>query len=685
MFTGILSRRRLVTLLIVVLAIALAAVSPALAAQANGPTAQTGSPTSDDAQPAAVAAQDTSNPYFSVETVTLGDGSKLERMIIAGPPKPPQGYELERPAAAMLAGDVLLPVPAYTWVFGCSAVSASMIAAYWDRNGFPNIYTGPTNGGVMPMDNSVWPTWVDVNASSYPGNPLTASRNGLDGRSARGSIDDYWVYYNSSVTANPDPYITNGWAQHTWGDAVGDYMWTSQSTQGNTDGATSFWGYTDATKLFCASMETGYDDGTVGRKHFYEARGYTIPATECYNQKTDNKAPGGFSFAQYQAKIDAGYPVFLNLAGHSIVGVGYNATTSPPTVYLNDTWSWTSGITHSMPWGGSYSGMELLSVSIADPALQPTTPAISINDVSVTEGQSGTVNAQFTVSLSAKASGQVSVNWVTANGTATAGSDYTAGGGAVTFAAGDLTKTVTVQVNGDTAAEPNETFYVNLSSPSGGTLADGQGVGTITNDDPPAAPTNLTATPISSTQINLAWTDNANSETGYYVERGVSGGGWTPIATLAANANSYANTGLMPGTTYGYRVRAYNAFGSSAYSNEPTATTPAQPKIHIGDLDGARTVSKKNWSASVTVAVHDASHKLMSGAVVTGSWSVGGTSSCTTSRSGVCTISKSGIVLGATSVTFTISGVTLAGYGYDSGANHDVDGGTNGTTITIVK
>jgi hypothetical protein len=317
----------------------------------------------------------------------------------------------------------------------------------------------------------------------------------------------------------------------------------------------------------------------------------------------------------------------------------------------------------------------------------PPLPAISISDASVTEGNSGTAPATFNISLSAPASGSVSVNWMTANGTATAAADYAAGSGTVSFATGETVKTVTVLVNGDTADEPNETFYVNLTSPSGGTLADSQGGGTIQNDDPPAAPTNLTLTAVSSTQINLAWTDNANSESGYYVERSVSGGGWTSIATLAANANSYANTGLTPGTTYGYRVQAYNAFGSSAYSNEPTATTPSQPKIHIGDLDGTRTVSKKNWSASVTVAVHDASHKLMSGAVVTGNWSLGatGTGSCTTSRSGVCTISKSGIALGITNVTFTISGVTLAGYGYDSGSNHDVDGGTNGTTITIVK
>jgi hypothetical protein len=76
----------------------------------------------------------------------------------------------------------------------------------------------------------------------------------------------------------------------------------------------------------------------------------------------------------------------------------------------------------------------------------------------------------------------------------------------------------------------------------------------------------------------------------------------------------------------------------------------------------------------------------MSGAVVTGSWSVGGTSSCTTSRSGVCTISKSGIALATTRVTYTVSSVALPGYGYDSSANHDPDGDSiSGSQITIAK
>ena len=109
----------------------------------------------------------------------------------------------------------------------------------------------------------------------------------------------------------------------------------------------------------------------------------------------------------------------------------------------------------------------------------PPLPTISISDVSVTEGNSGTAPATFNISLSAAASGSVSVNWMTANGTATAPADYAAGSGTVSFAAGESVKTVTVLVNGDTADEPNETFYVNLTSPSGGTLADSQGVGTI--------------------------------------------------------------------------------------------------------------------------------------------------------------------------------------------------------------
>jgi len=111
-------------------------------------------------------------------------------------------------------------------------------------------------------------------------------------------------------------------------------------------------------------------------------------------------------------------------------------------------------------------------------------PRISVNDVTVTEGNTGSVNAVFTVSLSHASDEAVTVAFATANGTAGAGSDYTAASGNVTVPAGQLSRTFTIAVKGDRLAEPNETFFVNLSSPTGATIADGQGVGTIVDNEP---------------------------------------------------------------------------------------------------------------------------------------------------------------------------------------------------------
>ncbi len=115
-----------------------------------------------------------------------------------------------------------------------------------------------------------------------------------------------------------------------------------------------------------------------------------------------------------------------------------------------------------------------------------TLPALSINDVSLTEGNTGTTLAVFTVTLSASSPQTVTVQYATADGTASAASDYTATSGTLTFAPGVTSRTVTVAVTGDTRSEANETFFVNLSVPSNATIADGQGQGTIVNDDLPA-------------------------------------------------------------------------------------------------------------------------------------------------------------------------------------------------------
>jgi hypothetical protein len=137
-----------------------------------------------------------------------------------------------------------------------------------------------------------------------------------------------------------------------------------------------------------------------------------------------------------------------------------------------------------------------VSSSTADPRPDnntssfPVLAKISINDVSVTEGNSGTTPAVFTVTLQpANATLTATVDYQTTNGTAIAGSDFVATSGTLTFLAGETTKTIAVPVTGDSIAEGNETFNVQLSNVVNASFQDTAGVGTIIDDDlggPPA-------------------------------------------------------------------------------------------------------------------------------------------------------------------------------------------------------
>ena len=95
---------------------------------------------------------------------------------------------------------------------------------------------------------------------------------------------------------------------------------------------------------------------------------------------------------------------------------------------------------------------------------------------------------------------------------------------------------------------------------------------------PPAAPTALAATPVSHAQMQLSWTDNANNETGFEIERSTtgSGGTFTPLATVGSNVTSYYDSNLQPYAEYCYRVRAVNSSGSSAYTDVACVTTPTE-------------------------------------------------------------------------------------------------------------
>jgi hypothetical protein len=123
-------------------------------------------------------------------------------------------------------------------------------------------------------------------------------------------------------------------------------------------------------------------------------------------------------------------------------------------------------------------GQALGTIANDDPV-----PVMSVNDVSLTEGDSGTKNLSFTVLLTVASDAPVTVDYATADGSAAAGNDYTATSGTLTFTAGQTSKAVTVVLAGDTALEPSETLFLNLSGVTGAILMDSQAVGTILTDD----------------------------------------------------------------------------------------------------------------------------------------------------------------------------------------------------------
>ncbi len=110
-------------------------------------------------------------------------------------------------------------------------------------------------------------------------------------------------------------------------------------------------------------------------------------------------------------------------------------------------------------------------------------PSISIGDVSITEGNSGTSNLVFTLTLGSTSASTITVDYATSNSTAMAPSDYTAASGTITFAPGVSTQPITITINGDATPETVETFLINLANALNATIADTQAIGTIINDD----------------------------------------------------------------------------------------------------------------------------------------------------------------------------------------------------------
>lgn len=193
----------------------------------------------------------------------------------------------------------------------------------------------------------------------------------------------------------------------------------------------------------------------------------------------------GFNYATADGTATTADNDYVATSGTGTIPAGGATGTTTVTVVLNGDLSFENNETLflnlSAPTGATIADNQGVGTINND----DTTPTLTINDVAVTEGNLGTQAVVFTVTRTGTTSLPVAVNFATSNGTATAGSDYVAASGALNIPAGGATGTATVSVtvNGDSVVEANETYFVNLSGETNSAISDGQGLGTINNDD----------------------------------------------------------------------------------------------------------------------------------------------------------------------------------------------------------
>lgn len=221
----------------------------------------------------------------------------------------------------------LLGTPDYSWYAGCFGTATGNLMGYWDRHGFDEFYTGPTAGGVAPL-NSIG---ANVGIRS-----LWANRAGFDGRPANqpGHIDDYWSRYvgefdYSYQDPGPDPYITAGRAEHA-PDCIGDFIGLSQkkwvNMNGECDGnidAFSFvyWDTTGNRRVnFTATTPTNTPapDIQSGLRAWTQFRGFDADVfTQLVAFNPQTPTGRGFTFEDVKAEIEAGYPFLVFLQDYN--------------------------------------------------------------------------------------------------------------------------------------------------------------------------------------------------------------------------------------------------------------------------------------------------------------------------------------------------------------------------------
>jgi hypothetical protein len=330
---------------------------------------------------------------------------------------------------------------------------------YYGTYSYAQVLLGNGLGGFADPNS----TWLGY---GYFGSATTTDFDG-DGADDLVAVNAQYGYYYGTVavlTGDPSGTVSDPQMLYTGTDAV-DVAVADLNSDGKLDIVTAD-SYYNSVSVLLADSAGGF---AASQSYFVDGYASSVVLGDFdHDDEIDIAAStGGSGINVLYGRGDGTFTLpqsIANPGGYQLVAKDFNGD------------GWLDAAT------ANPNGSEV-AVLLNDQNWPPAPASLRIDDVTVTEGDTGTVAAVFTVTRSDTLAGEVTVNYSTANGDALAGSDYAANSGLLTFADGVATMTITILVNGDLTDEYDQGFYVNLTGASGAVIADGHGYGLIMDND----------------------------------------------------------------------------------------------------------------------------------------------------------------------------------------------------------